>query len=965
MATIVGGFDTGLLDSSLYLLNRNDRTRTGVDGHEEDLYVNVSNGNLIIRHVDAFLPSQGEDSWVIRTYNSRGNWNGNVGQGWSLNTISLDTGQITANLITLINADTSRFVFKNDGTGVFRSVDGPGAYETITQNKTAKTFTLVRSDQTVLTFDGNGDLIQSQDTNGNLIQYVRKAGKLIQVKAVSSLNDTEHLINYIYSGSNLSQITDETGAVLVSYAYGQGALGLVTDRAGHVTRYLYNTDGTILFVRLPQSGSEAVRQLQFNYTVDATDTTGKTRTVSEIIDAEGNRTTFQYVFNRDNFNQYVGGTTTMVNALGVKRTESNDAEFVQWRLANGYYQTWDAGRYTTDPVFRAQADDIRLRHTTIYTYDGHGALLTVTEPRGFTARYQYDALENLITIVDANGDAITRSDDTYFRNLRRDFGYVNALTGQGKLVAELSASDIAALKERYTTHLESDADDNLTTYTYTSFNKLASQTSAMGFTTTYSYDAKQNITQIASPGGDLTRFAYDVFGNVTKKTVYLDQNDLVTPSKQQVTQYFYDVFGENVKTIDAEGNTSFASYDHFGNRLTFTDGNGGVTTFTYDNDNRLSTVTDPEGNVTVNTYDSVGNRIAVRDANGHTVIYIYSRNNLLIAVTDPSADGNTAKDRVTRNTYDVGGNRTTTTDANGNTTTYTYREDNRLVAVTTPTVANAAGQSVTYTTSYAYDGVGNRISVRDNNGNLTQYVYDPDNLLVQTTDAVGQVTQYSFDANLNRVSVVMGAQLAPAQRQVLRFAYDQKDELITEVDALGGTTRTVYDAPGNRIAVTDALGRTTNFAYDRNNRLITETRAAVTDPATGLPVRYTVQHQFDANGNEIATTAENGHTTQVSFDKDNRPVTHEDANGIKTVYSYDSRSNRTSVQIGVQAHIDLQRHAVVDSTENAQVTTHTYDEFNQLVAKTDGVGNALVSSDSALYRDMRKSLGFVDPADKQ
>src|SRR6266540_4002390 len=1016
MATVIGGFDTGLLDSSLYLLNRNDRTRTGVDGHEEDLYVNVSNGNLIIRHVDAFLPSQGEDSWVIRTYNSRGNWNGNVGQGWSLNTISLDTGQITANLITLINADTSRFVFKNDGTGVFRSVDGPGAYETITQNKTAKTFTLVRSDQTVLTFDGNGDLIQSQDTNGNLIQYVRKAGKLIQVKAVSSLNDTEHLINYIYSGSNLSQITDETGAVLVSYAYGQGALGLVTDRAGHVTRYLYNTDGTILFVRLPQSGSEAVRQLQFNYAADATDTTGKTRTVSEIIDAEGNRTTFAYAFNRDNFNQYVGGTTTMVNALGVKRTESNDAEFVQWRLDNGYYQLWDSARYTLEPAYRAQADEIRSRHSTLYTYDGNGALLTVTEPRGFTARYQYDALENLTTIVDANGDAITRSDDTYFRNLRRDFGYVNALTGQGKLLAVLSASDIAALKERYTTHLEydafgnltkrTDADDNVTTYTYTSFNKLASQTSAMGnalvtsdaafyqdkrkelgyidpatgngklvaqltaterqailtlFTTTYSYDTKQNITQITSPGGDLTSFAYDIFGNVTKKTVYLDKNDLVTPSKQQVTQYFYDPFGENVKTIDAEGNTSFASYDHFGNRLTFTDGNGGVTTFTYDNDNRPLTVTDPEGNVTVNTYDSVGNRIAVRDANGHTVIYVYSRNNLLIAVTDPSADGNTAKDRVTRNTYDVVGNRTTTVDANGNTTTYTYREDNRLVAVTTPTVGNAAGQSVTYTTSYAYDGVGNRISVRDNNGNLTQYVYDPDNLLVQTTDAVGQVTQYSFDANLNRVSVVMGAQLAPAQRQVLRFAYDQKDELITEVDALGGATRTVYDAPGNRIAVTDALGRTTNFAYDRNNRLITETRPAVTDPATGLPVRYTVQHRFDANGNQIATTDENGHITKFSFDRDNRLVMIEDANGIKTVYSYDSRSNRTSVQTGVLAHVDLQRHAVVDSPENAQVTTYTYDEFNQLVAKTDGVGNALVSSDSALYRDMRKSLGFVDP----
>src|SRR3954471_16837731 len=102
MAMIVGGFDTGLADSSLFLLNRNDRTRAGMEGHEEEFYVNVSNGNLLIRQVDAFLPSQGEDTTVLRTYNSRGTWNGNVGQGWSINTIILDLSQITANMITLV-----------------------------------------------------------------------------------------------------------------------------------------------------------------------------------------------------------------------------------------------------------------------------------------------------------------------------------------------------------------------------------------------------------------------------------------------------------------------------------------------------------------------------------------------------------------------------------------------------------------------------------------------------------------------------------------------------------------------------------------------------------------------------------------------------------------------------------------------------------------------------------------------
>src|SRR5229473_964961 len=624
MATIIGGFDTGLLDSSLYQLNRNDRTRTGVEGHEEELYVNVSNGNLIIRHLDAFLPSEGEDFTLLRTYNSRGSWNQNVGQGWAINTIALDLSQITSNMITLINADSSRFLFTPDATGVFRSVDGPGAYETITQNKSAKTFTLVQSDQSVLTFDGNGNLLQSQDTNGNLIQYLRQAGKITQIK-----DDTGHVINYIYSGQNLSQIADE---------------------------------------------------------------------------------------------------------------------FVQWRLANGFYQLWDPGRYTTDPAYAAQANAIRLRHTTLYTYNAHGELLTVTEPRNFTTHYQYDALENLITVIDANADAITQSDDPYFRDLRRDFGYVNSLTGQGKLVSELTASDIAALQERFTTHLEYDGHgnlikrtdnaDNVTRYTYTPFNKLATQTAAMGnalvtsddafyqdkrkqlgyidpttgagklvaqltaaeiqailalFTASYSYDAKQNLIEIKSPGGDLTRFTYDSFGNRTKKTVFLDQTDLVTLAKQQITQYFYDAFGNNIKSIDAEGNTTFASFDHFGNRTSFTDGRSGVTTYTYDNDNRLLTVTDPEGHVTVNSYDSVGNRISVKDANGHSVIYVYDRNNMLITVTDPSASGNTAQDRVTRYAYDVVDNRTSATDAEGRTTTYLYREDNRLLTVTTPVVTGADG----------------------------------------------------------------------------------------------------------------------------------------------------------------------------------------------------------------------------------------------------------------------------------
>jgi len=214
--------------------------------------------------------------------------------------------------------------------------------------------------------------------------------------------------------------------------------------------------------------------------------------------------------------------------------------------------------------------------------------------------------------------------------------------------------------------------------------------------------------------------------------------------------------------------------------------------------------------------------------------------------------------------------------------------------LTAPRVANAAGNSVNYTTSTAYDGVGNRISVIDNNGNRTDTVYNSNNLVRQVTDASGNITQFAYDADLNQVSIVVGAQLGATARQILKFDYDQKDRLISDTDALGNTRHYAYDGANNQISATDANGNTTHYTYDRDNRLLTETKPAVADPVTGQPVRYTIQHQYDANGNQIAVTDQDGHTTRMSFDKDNRAVLVQDANGIQTVYTFDSRGNRTN-----------------------------------------------------------------------
>jgi YD repeat-containing protein len=233
-------------------------------------------------------------------------------------------------------------------------------------------------------------------------------------------------------------------------------------------------------------------------------------------------------------------------------------------------------------------------------------------------------------------------------------------------------------------------------------------------------------------------------------------------------------------------------------------------------------------------------------------------------------------------------------------------------------------------------------------------------LLKRQTDPINNVTEMLYDANLTQVQLTIGAQLAPALRRVVKFSRDEEDQITSETDTLGNITRYGLDAPGNVVSVTDANGNKTDFEFDRNNRLIKETRPSVTDPVTGLPTRYTVLHQYDANFNEVSTTDENGHVTAYAFDKDDRLVMVTDGNGTKIVYSWDSRDNQTQIAIGVDAHFDASSgHVVIDSAAQAAVTSFVYDEFNQLVAATDAVGNALVSSDLQVYQNLRTELGFA------
>ena len=140
----------------------------------------------------------------------------------------------------------------------------------------------------------------------------------------------------------------------------------------------------------------------------------------------------------------------MVNSLGLWRSQSNDLEYQQWRVENGYYEVYDYDTYVAssegDQVYYNQVNEITRNHATWFAYnvDGNITLAGTFKTTGgntvyeYADRYQYDADENLIAIIDANGYALQWSDDNYWRDMRKELGYFNELTGEGLYESELT-----------------------------------------------------------------------------------------------------------------------------------------------------------------------------------------------------------------------------------------------------------------------------------------------------------------------------------------------------------------------------------------------------------------------------------------------------------------------------------------------------------------------------------------------
>lgn len=313
--------------------------------------------------------------------------------------------------------------------------------------------------------------------------------------------------------------------------------------------------------------------------------------------------------------------------------------------------------------------------------------------------------------------------------------------------------------------------------------------------------------------------------------------------------------------------------------------------------------------------------------------------------------------RHTTYTFSPQGQLTKEQDLNGYTTTLAYNGSGQLVSITDPSnrsvTVSYTGDNVTgltdpmgRTVSFAYgDGAGNLTSVTDMNGGLTKFTYDASHLLLTITDPRGNVvTTNHYDAS----------QRADWQTDGLNrkttFAYSG-----TPLTAAGGSTTTT-DPKGNvsvdqyingeRTAITRGYGTpqsaTWQYRYDPGSL----GPSVVVDP-NGHATSYT----YDAAGNRTGATDPLGRTTTSTYDSLNDLTSMTDPKGVTTTFTYDSGGNllsrstplvgssqtqTTTLTYGDAAHPG----DVTAVTDPAGKVSHTsYDSNGDVVGTTDPVGD--------------------------
>ncbi|EJG0471906.1 RHS repeat protein [Vibrio parahaemolyticus] len=667
------------------------------------------------------------------------------------------------------------------------------------------------------------------DTNGELKSIINEEGQSFSYQ-------------YDQRGLEISR-TSSTGDTITTQWHSEFPKPTKITSSYLVQEFTYDDHQRLLTLKLIDRTNSDVRQWTFEYYPDSLGVPGQLKSVDGPRVDVDDVTRFEY--------DAQANLSRVINSLGhVVSFDNYDAHGRAQSVTDANGVSYSLNYNTLGQMISSTGPD----GTTLYSYDESGLLVSITLPTNSTFTYEYDAAQQLMAVIDANGNR---------QSINRDS------LGNIEQVELKDNSGIAHWKQLHS---------------YTLNGWLSSTTNGTGNVYTYSYDKTANLTGKVDPSGNAYAYRYDGFSNLLQsidpvnRATAMQYNDnalvtRVTDPRGRRTYYSYNGYGDVLSVQSPDTGTAHYTYDKVGNLIGKTDANGQIFTYHYDALNRLSSIiVDGQPNASVTfRYDEpealygVGQLTSITDASGISK-YSYTASGEL-ASQELIVDGRTL---LTNYTYDGAGLLASIEYPSGRKAVYQRNVAGEVIGIT----LNNGVNSKTLVSDLVRKPFGPVTDLTHGNGLWEERQYDMNYQLesVQVAGAMHRSYLYTANSNVDSITDLMDSGYSQT------FNYDKLSRLI---DATGGygTREYTYNYNGNRTAIyRDGVKDSYSIVFN-SNRLTKTSIGSIT-------------YSYDANGNTI------GRGTDVFvYDAFNR-LTEATVNGETSTYHYNSAHQRVRKSAG-------------------------------------------------------------------
>lgn len=720
------------------------------------------------------------------------------------------------------------------------------------------------------------DLLAAVNRPDGIRRYTHNAKRLIE--EAWDVNGHREVTNtYDGQGRVVHQLTEHSREV--SFVYAPGIMTIVADAITGDSSNIWRSDehGRLSSMTAADGSRQVMRYDKFGNRISVTERDGST--ISRSYDSHSRlakQLTPEGALSKYTWDEHNRLLTTSVCDFR-DRLNPGDPVVVSY--------TYESTGANPHPITMTDGNG----HTTEYSWDEYGNLLSVTDPTGVRTTYTYNARQELISITNGVGDTVHLEYDKHGRivQIRDALGHVTSTHWNS---AGQIASVTDAAGSRWSLTYPELAPEELDVPAFVRQNLTSSDTHRAHNT---SHPMGQLPVSLTDPYGHVTHFEYNNGNQLTA----------VTDPLGRTNRAVFDAWGNMVKTINALGAVTNYEYDGLSQLIAVTDPLGARSEFDYDLAGEISQITDATGVVTHRTVNRrtgkettssggiLGSSFRHVDYLGRVIIEGENNTHSSQPVRRASQNSKSSSasprsgETVTEFTiYDAAGNPVETLDAHGGLTRRTYDAANRLIRE-----VSAAGRTQTFDYDQAGRlrrmGVG--LSVPEQKPAVSENVeweeptawayttltYDAASRIIARTYPDGTTEHTTYDALGRIVRVQHGARTAT-------YAYDRCSRLIRMSDNSAGNRRFIYDAAGQLVTAVDALGYRTHFEYDAAGQMVR------TLDATGQVTTYI----YDAAGQLIRTVKGAGSTAEITsiytYDAAGRLLSEN--NGERTrAYSYD------------------------------------------------------------------------------